>query len=86
MLFIEITGAKWSKKETRERVIQTVAGWGGELIEIPYTERISSTKLNCFQEDQHDSPAADEKTVRAVRGQGTSPDHGGEQWTHKANC
>ncbi len=31
---------------TRQRVIDALAGWGGELIEIPYTEGISSTLLN----------------------------------------
>lgn len=31
---------------TREQVIRCLGSWGGELIEIPYTEGISSTKLN----------------------------------------
>ena len=31
---------------TRERVIQVLAEWGGGLIEIPYTEGVSSTALN----------------------------------------
>ncbi len=30
----------------RESVIETLAEWGGELVEVPYTEGISSTKLN----------------------------------------
>lgn len=30
----------------RQRVIDALASWGGELVEIPYTEGISSTKLN----------------------------------------
>jgi len=34
------------QKETRERVIQVLNGWGGKLIEVPYTKGISSTKLN----------------------------------------
>ena len=34
------------QKETRERVVQTLNGWGGKLIEVPYTKGISSTKLN----------------------------------------
>ena len=30
----------------REQVIQTIADWGGELVEVPYTKGISSTQLN----------------------------------------
>jgi len=32
--------------ETRQRVIDALAEWGGELIEVPYTQGISSTQLN----------------------------------------
>ena len=32
--------------KTRQKVIESLKEWGGELIEIPYTEGISSTKLN----------------------------------------
>lgn len=31
---------------TRQRVIDALAQWGGELVEIPYTEGISSTQLH----------------------------------------
>ena len=34
------------QKVTRERVKDTLKEWGGKLVEIPYTEGISSTKLN----------------------------------------
>lgn len=34
------------QKNTRQRVIDTLSKWGGELIEIPYTKGISSTQLN----------------------------------------
>ncbi|HSM43830.1 MAG TPA: phosphoenolpyruvate mutase [Acidimicrobiia bacterium] len=34
------------QRTTRQRVIETLRAWGGELVEIPYTEGISSTKLN----------------------------------------
>lgn len=34
------------QQQTRERVIATLAEWGGQLVEIPYTEGISSTQLN----------------------------------------
>ena len=32
--------------ETRQRVIDVLKEWGGELVEIPYTKGISSTQLN----------------------------------------
>lgn len=32
--------------ETRQKVVNIMAEWGGEVIDIPYTEGISSTKLN----------------------------------------
>lgn len=34
------------QQETRQRVIDALAEWGGELIEVPYTPGISSTRLN----------------------------------------
>ena len=34
------------QRKTRQRVINTLAEWGGELIEPSYTEGISSTQLN----------------------------------------
>jgi len=36
------------QKDTRQRVIDALGKWGGELIEIPYTQRISSTKLKAI--------------------------------------
>ena len=32
--------------KTRQRIVDVMAEWGGEVIDIPYTEGISSTKLN----------------------------------------
>jgi phosphoenolpyruvate phosphomutase / 2-hydroxyethylphosphonate cytidylyltransferase len=34
------------QRKTRDSVVTTLAQWGGQLIEVPYTEGISSTKLN----------------------------------------
>lgn len=34
------------QKHTRQRVIEALAEWGGELVEVGYTEGISSTQLN----------------------------------------
>ena len=44
-----VHGDDWKEgiqKKTRQTVIDTIAEWGGELIEIPYTSGISSTALN----------------------------------------
>lgn len=44
-----VHGDDWRQgvqKQTREQVIETLKEWEGELVEIPYTEGISSTKLN----------------------------------------
>jgi phosphoenolpyruvate phosphomutase / 2-hydroxyethylphosphonate cytidylyltransferase len=44
-----VHGDDWKtgvQRATRQRVIDTLAKWGGELIEIPYTEGVSSTQFN----------------------------------------
>jgi phosphoenolpyruvate phosphomutase / 2-hydroxyethylphosphonate cytidylyltransferase len=43
-----VHGDDWKEgiqRETREKVINTLEKWGGKLIEVPYTEGISSTSL-----------------------------------------
>lgn len=43
-----VHGDDWQEgvqRETRQRVIDTLAEWGGKLVEVPYTEGISSTAL-----------------------------------------
>lgn len=43
-----VHGDDWREgvqRETRQRVIDTLAQWGGKLIEVPYTDGISSTQL-----------------------------------------
>ncbi|OOM74386.1 phosphonopyruvate hydrolase [Clostridium puniceum] len=35
-----------SQKELREKVIATIKGWGGELVEVPYTKGVSISKLD----------------------------------------
>ncbi|MCQ4295082.1 phosphoenolpyruvate mutase [Pseudomonas stutzeri] len=44
-----VHGDDWREgvqRETRQRVIDALAEWGGELVEVPYTAGISSTQLN----------------------------------------
>jgi len=43
-----IHGDDWRsgpQKETRQKVIDVLNEWGGELIEVPYTKGISSTQI-----------------------------------------
>jgi len=45
---IVTNGDDWKtgvQRETRKQVIKVLKEWGGELVEIPYTEGISSTKI-----------------------------------------
>jgi phosphoenolpyruvate phosphomutase len=44
-----VHGDDWKEgiqKETRQRVVDTLSKWGGEVIDIPYTKGISSSLLN----------------------------------------
>lgn len=44
-----VHGDDWKdgvQKETRQRVIDAISKWGGEVIDVPYTKGISSTQLN----------------------------------------
>ena len=34
------------QKQTRQRVVEIIKEWGGQLVEVPCAEKISSTKLN----------------------------------------
>ena len=44
-----VHGDDWkegTQRKTRERVIEVLSEWGGELVEVPYTAGISSSQLN----------------------------------------
>ena len=44
-----VHGDDWKEgvqKSTRQRVIDMISEWGGKVIDVPYTEGISSSKLN----------------------------------------
>jgi len=46
---IVVHGDDWKEGvqiKTRQKVIDIISEWGGELVEIPYTQGISSTQLN----------------------------------------
>ena len=58
---VVIHGDDWRtgvQKETRERVIQTLREWGGQLIEPKYTEGISSTLLHAELKKTGTTPEA----------------------------
>ncbi len=42
--------------KTRQRIVDVMKEWGGEVIDIPYTEGISSTKLNKALKDVGTTP------------------------------
>lgn len=49
-----VHGDDWKvgpQAKTREDVIQTLKEWGGELIEVPYTQGISSSIINSIMRD-----------------------------------
>lgn len=50
------------QQETRQRIIDSIAEWGGKLVEIPYTQGISSTQLNKVLKEIGTTPE-----IRAMR-------------------
>ena len=66
-----IHGDDWKtgvQKEVRQRVIDTLAEWGGELVEPKYTEGISSTDLISAVKAQGITPGKRMKTLRRLIG------------------
>jgi phosphoenolpyruvate mutase len=54
-----VHGDDWKagvQSATRQTVIETLAEWGGELIEVPYTKGVSSTALNIAQKEIGTTP------------------------------
>lgn len=50
-----VHGSDWSEgplNKPRERAIELMKGWGGQVVEPPYTKDISSTKLNKSLKEQ----------------------------------
>jgi len=64
-----VHGDDWKEgvqRETRERVIKTLAEWGGELIEVPYTKGVSSTQLNKALKEIGTTPELRLKSLRRM--------------------
>jgi len=64
-----VHGDDWREgvqQQTRQRVIDALKEWGGELIEIPYTEGISSTKINSVLREIGTTPEIRIKMLRRL--------------------
>lgn len=56
---IVVHGDDWKtgvQAKVRDQVVETLAQWGGKLIDVPYTQGISSTKLNKTVKAQGTTP------------------------------
>ena len=54
------------QKSVRERVIETLAEWGGQLVEVEYTQGISSTQLNNALKEVGTTPDVRLKRLRRL--------------------
>lgn len=64
-----VHGDDWKEgvqKETRQKVIDTIAEWGGKVIDIPYTQGISSTQLNSKLKEIGTTPEIRLKRLRRL--------------------
>lgn len=64
-----VHGDDWKEgiqKATRQHVINTLAKWGGKVIDIPYTKGISSTKLNEHLREIGTTPEIRQKRLRRL--------------------
>lgn len=66
---IVVHGDDWQtgiQQKTRQRVIDTLAQWGGRLVEIPYTKNISSTQLHSALKEIGTTPEIRLKSLRRL--------------------
>lgn len=64
-----VHGDDWKEgvqKQTRQRVIDTISQWGGEVIDIPYTQGISSSILNSKLKEIGTTPEIRLKRLRRL--------------------
>lgn len=54
------------QSRTRERVIEALQRWGGRLIEVPYTQNISSTALQAAMKEVGTTPAIRLRSLRRM--------------------
>lgn len=66
---VVVHGDDWREgiqAKTRSKVIDTLKKWGGELIEVPYTHGISSTKLINAKQDLGSTPDVRRNSLRRI--------------------
>lgn len=64
-----VHGDDWKEgvqKETRQKVIDKLAEWGGKVVDIPYTKGISSTQLNSKLKEIGTTPEVRLKRLRRL--------------------
>lgn len=64
-----VHGDDWREgvqRDTRQRVIEALSEWGGELVEIGYTQGISSTRLNAALREVGTTPNIRLKALRRM--------------------
>jgi phosphoenolpyruvate phosphomutase len=64
-----VHGDDWKEgvqQKTRQQVIDCLAQWGGELVEVPYTQGISSTQLQAAMKDLGTTPQIRLKALRRL--------------------
>lgn len=64
-----VHGDDWKEgvqQKTRQQVIDALAEWGGKLIEVPYTQGISSTQLNKALKEIGTTPELRLKSLRRM--------------------
>jgi phosphoenolpyruvate phosphomutase len=64
-----VHGDDWKtgvQRETRQRVLDCLAQWGGELVEFPYTPGISSTRLNSAVREVGTTPEVRMRRMRRL--------------------
>jgi len=64
-----VHGDDWREgvqKQTRQRVLQALNQWGGELVEVPYTKGISSTALHAAMKEVGTTPEIRLKSLRRL--------------------
>ncbi|SHM26351.1 phosphoenolpyruvate mutase [Fibrobacter sp. UWR3] len=64
-----VHGDDWKtgvQQETRQRVIDCIAKWGGKVVDIPYTPGVSSTVLNAEMREIGTTPAVRQRMLRRL--------------------
>tara|TARA_B100000242_G_scaffold11822_1_gene7478 strand:- start:253 stop:1557 length:1305 start_codon:yes stop_codon:yes gene_type:complete len=64
-----VHGDDWKKgiqAKTRQKIIEILSDWGGKLVEVPYTEGISSTALNKALKEIGTTPDIRRRTLKRL--------------------